>query len=107
MFKSILNNFSVLLELGHESVQVVKNTEMKARILGVSAQMKKFKFFFGVLLGPLILGHTDNLNMTVLREDTVYSTCQNKLPVPFTYDDRQMAVPQVTNATGSVISTLL
>ena len=69
-FKSILDNFSVLLELWDESLQVVKDTEMKARIQGVSAQMKKFEFFFGVSLGLLILRHTDNLSRTVQKGDT-------------------------------------
>ena len=41
------------------------NTETKARIQGVSAQMKFFKFLFGVLLGKLILRHTDNLSRTL------------------------------------------
>ena len=68
-FKSILDNFSVILELWDESLQVVKDTEMKARIQGVSAQMKKFEFFFGVSLGLLILRHTDNLSRTVQKED--------------------------------------
>ena len=68
-FKSILDNFSVILELWDESLQVVKDTEMKARIQGVSAHMKKFEFFFGVSLGLLILRHTDNLSRTVQKED--------------------------------------
>ena len=42
---------------------------MKARIQGVSAQMKKFEFFFGVSLGLLILRHTDNLSRTVRKQD--------------------------------------
>ena len=55
---SILENFTVLLGLWDESVEVVRDTEMKARIQGVTAQMKKFDFFFGVSLGLLILKHT-------------------------------------------------
>ena len=46
--KSIIDNFSVLLELWDESLEIVRETEMKARIQGVAAQMKKFEFFFGV-----------------------------------------------------------
>ena len=53
--KSIIDNFSVLLELWDESLEIVRETEMKARIQGVAAQMKKFEFFFGVSLGLLIL----------------------------------------------------
>ena len=54
---SILENFTVLLGLWDESVEVVRDTEMKARIQGVTAQMKKFDFFFGLSLGLLILKH--------------------------------------------------
>ena len=65
MFKGILDNFSVLLELWDESLLVVRDTEMKERIQVVSAQMKKFWFFFGVSLGLLILRHADNLSRTI------------------------------------------
>ena len=33
-----------------ELVAVVKDTEMKSRILGVSSQINKFDYFYGVLL---------------------------------------------------------
>ena len=67
--KSIIDNFSVLLELWDESLEIVRETEMKARIQGVAAQMKKFEFFFGVSLGLLILRHTDNLSRTMQRAE--------------------------------------
>ena len=35
---------------------------MRARIIGVEAQVMKFKFLFGVRLGALILRHSDNLS---------------------------------------------
>lgn len=38
---------------------------MKARIIGVQAQFKNFRYFFGVLLGELILKHSDNLSKTL------------------------------------------
>lgn len=53
--KSILDNFNVLLELWIESLEVVRETEMKARIQGIAAQMKKFELFFGVSLSLLVL----------------------------------------------------
>ena len=37
--KSILDNFNVFLELWDESLERVKDTEMKARIRGVAAQI--------------------------------------------------------------------
>ncbi len=67
--KSILDNFNVLLELWTESLERVKDTEMKARIQGVAAQMMKFDYFFGVSLGLLILRHTHNLSKTLQKAD--------------------------------------
>ena len=52
----------MLLELWAEAGERVKDTEMKARIYSVAAQMVKFDYFFGVSLGLLILQHTDNLS---------------------------------------------
>lgn len=53
--RSILENYQVLLELWIESVHIVKDTEMKARIRGVELQMKSFNYFYGVIFGDLIL----------------------------------------------------
>uniref|UniRef100_A0A1X7VW05 Uncharacterized protein n=1 Tax=Amphimedon queenslandica TaxID=400682 RepID=A0A1X7VW05_AMPQE len=75
--KSILDNFNALLELCDESLQIVKDIEMKARILGVQAQMKKFDFLFGVSLGFLLLKHTDNLSKTMQKEDMCAAEAQN------------------------------
>ena len=60
---------NVLLQLWAESLERVKDTEMKARIQGVAAQMMKFDYFFGVSLGLLILRHTDNLSKTMQKAD--------------------------------------
>ena len=67
--KCILDNFNVLLELWTESLERVKDTEMKARIQGVAAQMIKFDYFFGVSLGLMILRHTDNLSRMMQKAD--------------------------------------
>ena len=67
--KSILDNFNVLLEVWTESLERVKDTEVKARIQGVAAQMMKFDYFFGVSLGLLILRHTDNPNRMMQKAD--------------------------------------
>uniref|UniRef100_A0A1X7TTB8 DUF4371 domain-containing protein n=1 Tax=Amphimedon queenslandica TaxID=400682 RepID=A0A1X7TTB8_AMPQE len=75
--KSILDNFNALLELWDESLQIVKDTELKTRILGVQAQMKKFDFFFGVSLGFLLLKHTDNLSKTIQKEDICATEAQH------------------------------
>ena len=53
--KSILDNFDVLLKVWENSLEHVKDTEMKARIQGVATQTMKFDYFFGISLGLLIL----------------------------------------------------
>ena len=67
--KSIVDNYNVLNELWAESLEHVKDTEMKARIQGVAAQMVKFDYFFGISLGQLILQHSDNLSKTLQKVD--------------------------------------
>ena len=67
--KSVLDNYETLMETWNESVEVLKDTEMKARVLGVLSQMKRFDYFFGVLLGEVILSHSDNLSRTLQKRD--------------------------------------
>lgn len=47
---SILSNYAVLQELWDESLTIVRDSETIARINGVSSQMSKFNFLFGVVL---------------------------------------------------------
>ena len=42
-------------------MDTVKDTEMRARIIGDAAQMKEFDYYFGVSLEELILRHSDHL----------------------------------------------
>ena len=51
--------------LRQESLDFVKETEMRSSIQGVSACMNSFDFFFGVVLGELLLNHSDNLSKTL------------------------------------------
>ena len=66
---SVLSNYTVLQELWDELSDIVKDTETIAQINGVSSQMKNFDFFFGVVLGKLILSHTDNLSKTLQHKE--------------------------------------
>lgn len=59
---SVICNFEVLLDTWEETVDIVRDTETKSRINGVSAMMKTFDFTFGTLLGEAILRHADNLS---------------------------------------------
>ena len=61
----VLDNYSVLQELCEESKDKASDPSMKARIIGVQVQFKSFRYFFGVLLGELILKHSDNLSKTL------------------------------------------
>jgi len=62
---SILANYELLLDTWNASVEIVRDVEMKSRILGVAAVMEKFHFLLGTMLAELILRHTDNLNKTL------------------------------------------
>lgn len=67
--KSIMDNYEVLQELWIEALQIVRDTDMKARINGVASQMRSFNYFYGVCLGHLILRHSDNLSKTLQKTD--------------------------------------
>ena len=64
---SIVSNYSALQSTWEEAVDLVRDSETKARINGVSAQMRKFDFLLGTLLGEMLLQHTDNLNRTLQK----------------------------------------
>ena len=56
---SVIANYAALQETFEESIDTVTDTEVKSRLIGVSAQMKTINFLFGTLLGELILKHSD------------------------------------------------
>jgi len=60
--QSVLDNFEVLLGVWEEAQCTQLDSEMRARTVGVNAQMQTFDFLFGVSLGNLLLCHTDNLS---------------------------------------------
>ena len=62
---SILANYETLEKTWDEAITATHDTEAKARIQGVVAQMRTFEFFFGSSLAELILKHTDNLSRTL------------------------------------------
>ena len=61
--------------------RVFQDSQTKARIHGVAIQMESFDYFFGNLLGQLILKHADNLSITLQRQNISASEgqtdCQN------------------------------
>ena len=66
--RSIIDNFQMLQILWEWSLDNCSDTEMKARIRGVDANMQTFEYVFGSYLGELILGHSDNLSSQVFAE---------------------------------------
>ena len=63
--KSVLENYEVLFALWEESLESPLESDIKARVIGVQAQMRTFNFLYGVSLGALILAHNDNLSKTL------------------------------------------
>jgi len=66
--KSIICNYEVLVELWEKATDIVRDTETIAWIRGVAAQMNTFSFYFGLLLGEMLLRHSDNLNKTLQHD---------------------------------------
>ena len=62
---SVLNNFNELMDLWVWSLEVLHDTEMKARVRGVMAHMPTFDFVYACLLGTMLLKQTDNLSRTL------------------------------------------
>ena len=67
--ESIIETYDVLRQTWEESLEEGQlNTEVKARIIGVSNQMETSDFYFGVKVIKLILQMTDNLSRTLQHE---------------------------------------
>ncbi len=75
---SILNNYTYLSELWDQCLQSSTRLEpdVKARIIGVQAQMSTFKLLFGVKLSERILKMTDNLSRTLQKSSLSASEAQ-------------------------------
>ena len=59
---AVMNNHAELLDLWDFSLDSLKDTEMKARVIGAQTNMTKFSFCFGCLLGERVLRKTDILS---------------------------------------------
>ena len=65
---SIVDNYTTLQDTWEEAADIVHDTETKARIRGVSSQMKTFNFLFGTVLCEVLLRHTDNLSKALQKK---------------------------------------
>ena len=63
--QSILDNYLVLQELWDEVLAGSVDPDVRARVIGVKAQMETFNFFFGISLARLVLAHGDNLSVSL------------------------------------------
>ena len=79
---SIAENYQALQLTWDAAKDAVRDTEMKARIGGVAAQMEHFDFFFGVQLGRKVLNIVDNLSRS-LQARTI-SACEGQKLVGMT-----------------------
>ena len=66
-FESIIENYDVLEQVWEESLDMISDSELRARINGVKMTMRRFEFFFGVMLSNKILRHSDNLSKTLQK----------------------------------------
>ena len=61
----VIDNYEVFQESWDEARDITTDSENRARITGVKAQIEKFPFLFCLCLGECILRHTDNLSKTL------------------------------------------
>ena len=73
---SILQNYTILLDLWQASEEVVTDTEMKARLLGVMSAMRTYNYLFGLSLGYYLLRFTDNLSRAL--QSSTMSACEGQ-----------------------------
>ena len=66
---SICEDYKELEELWNWCLVEYRDREAKATIHGVQAQMQTFDYFFGLRLGILLLGHSDNLSTSLQAEN--------------------------------------
>ncbi len=62
---SISENYQALQLTWDTAKEAARDTETRARIGGVAAQMEKFDFFFGIELGRKVLNMADNLSRSL------------------------------------------
>lgn len=79
---SISENYQALQMTWEAAKEATRDSEMRARIGGVAAQMERFDFFFGVELGRRILSMADNLSRSLQGKSI--SACEGQKLVSLT-----------------------
>lgn len=67
-FQKVIDNYEHLLRLWSECLTEKLDSETKSRIIGCQSQMTSFSFYFGLRLGQILFGMTDNLSKTLQKE---------------------------------------
>ena len=75
-FLSISENWVAFQSTWEAARQATKDTEMKARIIRIASQMKRFDYFFGIELGQKCLKMVDNLTRSLQR--ATISACESQ-----------------------------
>ena len=63
--RSVIENHDELMALWEWSIKHLKDTEMKARVIGVNTAMSNFSFFYECALGESMLRLTDHLGRSL------------------------------------------
>ena len=71
-FERIKDNYEALMLEWDICLEERLDTEMRARIIGVKAQMESFQYFFGLNLGATLLIQTDNLSKTLQKKHSYH-----------------------------------
>ena len=64
---SVLINYYVLQKLWVEAMSIVSDIKTIGRLNGVAAAVERFDFLFRVMLGEMLLKHSDNLSITLQK----------------------------------------
>ena len=59
---SVIANYKVIQAVWEEVLDIVRDSETRARVIGVQHCMSTSEYLFGIMLGELLLKHTDNLS---------------------------------------------
>ena len=65
--QSVLDNYAVLQQLWDCVLDSRVDPDVRARVIGVQAQMETFDYYFGVCLAKMVLSHADNLSATLQK----------------------------------------
>ena len=65
--QSVIDNYAVLQQLWDCVLDSRVDPDVRARVIGVQAQMETFDYYFGVCLGKMVLSHADNLSATLQK----------------------------------------